>query len=584
MNAVSHWFTRRVIPILPRQFQEGKLPYLLLFALLMIAVMLMFALISPYEHGRTVPLLAAGVLALQLLLVYWGWMSANTAVHVATALGAAQIVFAAWVSGGILSPRLAWLYVLPVTPFFAIGRRSGLAWFGVVLAIQLVFVSLNWAGDVLPPFDVGLVHATSSLITYALVSVVILIVPLIYSDMHRKSLNQLRLRQHELEQKKLELQNTLLARDQFISIVSHELRTPMNAILGFNSLLLDQAQNKPRAQDILQHTRQSADHLMTVINDVLDFSQFESGRLKARHEVFDLRQTVQAAFDLFSHRVKSLELDYQIAIDPELPKWVLTDRHRLMQILVNLLGNAIKFTHKGQVHLKVSWVQHKVLFEVVDTGIGIAEEDQDQIFKRFAQVGEDTQKRYGGNGLGLTITQRLVYLLGGHIGFDSVHGKGSRFWFELPLEEVAHVEWAPAEANVDPTLATQHCFLVVDDHRLNRLLVTQVLRKYWPNAEILEAASGPKAISLVKSHAVDLVLMDMVMPKMDGIEATRLIRELDGPASTVPILGLTANVNPNDLETFTAAGLQSVMLKPFEPQVLRQKAIELLAQPRAAKA
>lgn len=578
MNALSHWFTRRVIPWLPERFQQGKMPYLVLFALFMIGVMLVFALTSPYEHGRIVPLVAAMVLAVQIVLLYFG-MPVSVAVHMATALGAAQIVFAVWMTGGLLSPRLAWLYVLPVTPFFVFGRRSGFAWLGIVWAIQLGFALMAWGTNWLPAFEVGLEHVTSSLITYALITVVILIVPLIYDDQHRKALNQLRLRQHELEHKKQELQNTLAARDQFISTVSHELRTPMNAILGFNALLLDQAHNKPRAQEILEHTRQSADHLMTVINDVLDFSQFESGRLKARHENFDLRHTVQAAFDLFAPKVKSLELDYQCTIDPALPHWVSTDRHRLMQILVNLVGNAIKFTHQGQVHLKVTWLNPGVRFEVQDSGIGIEPEQHEHIFKRFNQAGENTQKRYGGNGLGLAITQRLVQLLDGQIGFESTVGKGSVFWFELPLVAVQGPPVEVKDATEDRTVAGQFCFLVVDDHRLNRLLVSQVLTKYWPQSRILQAESGPKALELLSNEAVDLVLMDMVMPGMDGIEATQAIRALKGPAATVPVLGLTANVNPADLEKFTASGLQGVMLKPFEPKLLRSKVLELLQTP-----
>lgn len=575
MNGISHWLTWRVIPLLPQRFQQGKLPYLVLFALLMIGVMLVFAVTSPYQHGRIVPLVAAGVLAVQIVLVYYG-MKLSTAVHIATALGVVQIVYGAWLAGGILSPRLAWLFVLPVTPFFMFGRRSGLVWLGIVLLIQMMLALIALGTNWLPDFELGLEHATSSLITYTLVTALILIVPLIYDDQHRKALRQLRSRQHELEKKKQELQQTLDARDQFISVVSHELRTPMNAILGFNALLLDQAYDKPRAREILEHTRQSADHLMTVINDVLDFSQFESGRLKARHEIFNLRQTVKAAFDLFEHRVRSLALSYEYTIDPEVPEWVRSDRHRLMQILVNLLGNAIKFTHQGHVHLRLKACQPGVRFEIADTGIGIAHDQHDLIFKRFNQADESTQKRYGGNGLGLAITQRLVHLLEGKIGFESELGKGSTFWFELALAPQTQVNNAQSDPTFEAPQLGAYCFLVVDDHKLNRLLVAQVLRKYWPDAKILEADGGAKALALLAEHKVHLVLLDMVMPQMDGIETTLAIRVMAGEVAQVPVLGITANVNPSDLESFSAAGLQGVMLKPFEPKLLRMKVLELI--------
>jgi CheY-like chemotaxis protein len=243
---------------------------------------------------------------------------------------------------------------------------------------------------------------------------------------------------------------------------------------------------------------------------------------------------------------------------------------------VNLLGNAIKFTHQGHVHLKVTWLNPGVRFEVQDTGIGIEPGQHPHIFKRFNQATDDIQKRYGGNGLGLAITQRLVQLLDGRMSFESELGQGSQFWFELPLEAVENTPAYSQAWAEDAVNAGQFCFLVVDDHRLNRLLVSQVLSKYWPQSRILEADSGAKALDLLASQSVDLVLMDMVMPGMDGIEATQAIRLLEGPLGTVPVLGLTANVNPSDLEKFIAAGLQGVMLKPVEPKLLRSKVMELI--------
>jgi CheY-like chemotaxis protein/nitrogen-specific signal transduction histidine kinase len=399
-----------------------------------------------------------------------------------------------------------------------------------------------------------------------------------YDHMYRLALEESRKHQRELEARREELEHTSAMREHFIATVSHELRTPMNAILGFNALLLARVQGKPEALKVLNHTRQSADHLMTVINDILDYSQLQSGQLVIQPETFELRHIAQHAFELFKPRVESMSLDYRLVLDPALPVWVHTDRHRLMQVLVNLLGNALKFTHQGSVVLQVRWTDPGVEFSVQDTGIGIAKERQDQIFKRFAQAENDTQTLYGGNGLGLAISQKLAQLLGGAIGFESEPGQGSRFWLQLPL----------TAANAPPKSAEQHLhllqsadrawtFLVADDHPVNRLLLKQVLQNAWPHSVVLEAVDGQKALDVLREQTVDLVFMDMVMPIMDGIDATRLIRQdVVDRIHQVPVLGLTANVNPLDLERFKSAGLNGVMLKPFEPTALCHRAETLL--------
>jgi CheY-like chemotaxis protein len=277
-----------------------------------------------------------------------------------------------------------------------------------------------------------------------------------------------------------------------------------------------------------------------------------------------------------------MELHYRMEWDDALPLWVNTDRHRLMQVLVNLIGNALKFTHQGSVVLRVQWQNPGVLFSVQDTGIGITPERQRDIFNRFTQAEDDTQARYGGNGLGLAISQKLAHLLGGDIGFESQLGVGSRFWLRLPLVGVTAL--APKTTTLKFDVQTPQKawrFLVVDDHPVNRLLVKQVLKSAWPQCTVLEANQGQLALEVLHTQAVDLVLMDMVMPVMDGIDATRLIRhDPAGRINQVPILGLTANVNSLDLERFKLAGLNGVMLKPFEPTALCAQVEHWLRQPR----
>ena len=575
-NGLIQQWMPRIAARLPVRYRQGKMPYVFFFAAMAIVVLLTYAVISPYPYAFATFSLFATFLLVLMVLVNQG-LSLKLAIHLATGLGALMLFYAAWVSGGIHSPRLAWLLILPLTPFYVIHRKAGIFWLLAVMLLQLVMALANHWGWI-PAFETGMPHVFSSLMTYTLVTCVLIVVPLMYDHMYRQALEKSRSHQRELEARRQELEHTSNMREHFIATVSHELRTPMNAILGFNALLLARVEGKPEALKVLNHTRQSADHLMTVINDILDYSQLQTGRLVIQPETFELRNITGYAFELFWPRVKSMELDYRIELDEALPTWVHTDRHRLMQILVNLLGNALKFTHQGSVVFRVQWENPGVLFSVTDTGIGIAPERQAQMFNRFSQADSDIQARYGGNGLGLAISQKLAHLLGGDIGFESELGKGSRFWLRLPLT-AAQAPAHPPNA-VKSEVQTREMawrFLIADDHPVNRLLVKQVLQNTWPQSQILEAADGAQALQCLRDNTVDLVLMDMVMPVMDGIEATHTLREvLAPPARHVPVLGLTANVNPVDLDAFRQAGLSAVMLKPFEPAQLCAKVEQLL--------
>ena len=503
--------------------------------------------------------------------------SLNLAVHTGTALGAGVLFYSAWVTGGVYSPLLAWLLILPLTPFYVLHRRAGFLWMWLVLAMQLVMALSNHLAWI-ESFETGMALVPSSFLTYSLVTCVLIVVPLMYDRLYRQALQESRKHQRELEVKREELEHTSAMREHFIATVSHELRTPMNAILGFNALLTSRVQDKPEALKVLKHTRQSADHLLTVINDILDYSQLQTGQLVVHPETFELRSVAEHAFELFKPRVDSTGLNYRLLLDERLPVWVTTDRHRLMQVLVNLLGNALKFTHQGSVVLRVDWANPGVVFSVQDTGIGIAKERQDQIFKRFAQAESDTQALYGGNGLGLAISQKVAQLLGGEIGFESEPGQGSRFWLRLPLTAAT----APAKSTEQQQMLLQSAetawtFLVADDHPVNRLLLKKVLQNAWPHCTVFEAVDGQNTLDVLHQNPVDLVFMDMVMHVMDGIEATGQIRQdALNRIAHVPVFGLTANVNSLDLGRFKAAGLNDVMLKPFEPVELCQRVENLL--------
>jgi len=566
---VAARFLNRFLAQLPDRMKEDKFLYMLGVGGLVLLAILLIAIVSPYPGARLgMGLLALAVFSALAAMVYG--LSIQTTVNIAISVSVVHLFYAGWLSGGIYSPRMAWLTLVPIPPFYVLGRRAGLFWMGVVLLAQSVMAYLTWADLLGNDFSFDQTHVTSSFVVYALVSTFLMIVPWLYHVFYERNLGLSQAHQQALEAKQVELETAVQVRENFIALVSHELRTPMNAILGLNSLLLGQVKDKPKAQKVLEHTRQSADHLLSVINDVLDYSQLQSGQINAWIERTDLHQTLRTAFEMFRPRVESSRIDYRLVISPDVPEWVETDRHRLTQVLMNLLGNAIKFTREGHIEMRVHAGPGGLVFAVQDSGIGIPTSQQALIFEPFHQGPTHTQSRYGGNGLGLSISRRLVAVLGGQLILESAEGHGSTFSFCLPLQTVA----APEPAHPDSTKALQtgsmplH-FLVVDDHAVNRFLLRMVLERSWPQCTVREAADGEKALQTLQDQHHDLVLMDMVMPHMDGIEATRTLRASPLPrVASTPVIGLTANVNQQDLARFEAAGLNVLMLKPFEPEKL----------------
>ena len=560
----------------------ARLPKDRLFAFLILCSGLLASLfISVATPVSTVQTLSFVLLAFWLLLswLFWRGLTLPFTCQAASFLGAVQLFVIAWFSGGVYASCLMWFSVLLVANYFIVGRMAAFFWLLIDVGVHYIQAyAFDWWGFG-PVLGLGSQNALASLIDYSFSFIIIIAILLFYHSQYDQAVNDLEKKQGDLKNTEQELSQTLQMRESFIGSVSHELRTPMNAIMGFNSLLLSMVRDKPRALMVLDHTRQSADHLLTVINDVLDYTQFKSGQLRARLAPADLHQTIGSAFGLFMPRVEN-SVCYSCDLPPNLPAWVETDSHRLTQVLVNLLGNAIKFTESGDVLLNVSslpdnWFE----FRVIDTGIGIADEEQQRLFSSFSQANPSIQARFGGSGLGLMISQRLVHLLGGELGFKSELGRGSEFWFTLHLPAVA----PPSTPDVTVPLTqlegfSNLRFLIVDDHAVNRLVLRQILLNQWPDAFVMEGADGFAALRYLKEHVFDLVFLDMVMPGLGGIETAQRLSHPDF-TSTPPLIGLTANVNPQDLEAFYKAGLSGLLLKPFNREQLMTLIHQLLSSP-----
>jgi len=489
------------------------------------------------------------------------------------------IYFNAAMTYGVSSSMLVFMGVVPMLPVFTVGRNWAIFW--VLLSFVLLGLLLTAQLQGYLPMRPG--QDWHNLLQSAVCIVVLeftqIILVFVYDSANSQNLAVLRRNNMRLGK----LSSALLVadshKDKFLAMVSHDMRTPLNAVIGYLGLLHDNKHLSAESKDFVNSAQHAAAHLLTVINDLLDFSQIRLGQLTLHPQVVNLPLVLRQTFHTLSNQAQEAQLDYRIEISPQVPTWVLLDQNRLSQILINLLGNAIKFTPKGHVLMHATVASTPGGLELVcrieDTGIGMSASQQERIYQPFTQVHDVTtslrlSEPMRGNGLGLAITQSLVKSHLGRLHLTSELGQGSVFTLYLPLTVSAE----PANPLPVFNLATSQDptpihVLVVDDNDVNRLVVSTTLMRSFPKAIIEQAANGQQGLDKMRATAFDLVLIDLVMPDMDGADVVREIRRhAPEPFCSVPAIALTANVAQDAIDRCKAAGVNEVMAKPFDRNTL----------------
>ncbi len=555
------------------------------FAYMLCAVGTRFVLFRAYQRGQTSlrnsphwgKIIAGGNL---MIGIGWGWMGmvlvpgGNLALQLA---GIAAIAAAAATAQTISPSReslTAFLFptVLPLIIGVAMAQSGALWLTAILLAVLLVilWVTLNqYRNRLLESIEANQQRRESDAAMLRGAETANRLFAQVVTERERA--------EAELKIAKKTADDANQAKGDFLAYTSHEIRTPLNAIIGFADVIKDSPLNTTQ-QDYVRRIKGAGTRLLTLINDLLDLSKIEAGKLNIEFADFELRQTLDEVIQEQAVRARDKKISLDMHVGDNVPDNLIGDSLRLRQILINLIGNAIKFTAQGKVVTRVQMksseggVAH-LIFSISDTGIGISPEKQAALFQRYMQADASTSRNYGGTGLGLSICKSLVELMGGSIGIRSEEGKGSTFFFELPCRVQENVvakkpEAAAPSAPADVLPGAGLNLLVAEDNEHNQLLIELLLKRQ--GAQVTLVGNGAEALNAIKTGAFDLVLMDLEMPVMGGFEAVAELRRREGGSGKrMPVIALSAHAAEEQRDNCIAAGMDDFLTKPMDIKALQ---------------
>jgi signal transduction histidine kinase/CheY-like chemotaxis protein len=562
------WYDRLVDQVVPSSMSADELPRARLFVKAWIPVLpfcvlagIWFA--STASWGMVATLAAGFVLGLLMLAVLRATGKLSFAAHGSLLIG--TLLFAG--SGLTQTPpdptAPTVVVVVPLLAAVVLGRRAGWTWLVLASAIVVGTLYLVSHGISLPYRD------EFPLVTQTLNFVYAMIVVLVFAQ----SADQMRARVIE------EQRTAARTKSRFLANISHEIRTPMHGVLGMTEELLGDQALHPAVKERIGVIQRSGQQMVTLINDLLDLSKIEAGKLTLVPTPTDLRQLVGDVAALFESLADKKRLSFVASYSDDVPAWITVDGVRLKQVLTNLVNNAVKFTDRGEVRVSVTRAETGLRFEVRDTGVGISPDALPRLFNAFEQGDPSTTRRYGGTGLGLALSKQLVSLLGGELTVASSPGHGSTFAFEVRLVPAV----PPLERAVVPLRpSTSLEVLVVDDNPINRRVAEGLLHKAGYSS--LGVTNGREALEALQRASFAAVLMDCHMPVMDGFEATEHIRRLPAPLAHTPVIALTASASSEDREACQRAGMNECLSKPVVFSELVRVLAEVTRRPSSGGA